>query len=455
MNRMFGWIFAVVFVASLAACGSDSTKDQDTSSTDQDCPDGQEWNPILKQCQDEGSPVGNNSTSNNSSSSNNGDDTTDPNANPNNTTTGPNNTTNNGTTGPNNHTSVELACGTGGLLGKTCAPSGEPLVAADVKVTGTDCETGEAFEVTARTDSEGNYEFDMIPSGRHTLEISTGSFNTSRQVVIQKDMVTDLTSAAEKVCLDQNVEIAVIGGSYDHVEGVLEDLNLDEYTMIGDDESPLLGGSSDASLAFLQDLNQMNQYDIVFINCGNLFSAAQAGGSLQAIYNNLRMYVAGGKSIYVSDLSFPFIEGAFPDQIDFYGDDATVTEAFKGYAPQTITADVMTTDLQTVLARDTATIEFPHDPPNVVNNNWAIAEGVGMDATAHLVGEAQLCAEGTGGIFGNPCPSADGTVAAAPLLVTYQDPSGGTVVFTSFHNERQAALNQDMEKILRFLIFQL
>ncbi len=448
MKRIVSWFFVVSMCVCLGACGSDTK--EESGSTEQECPDGQKWNPILAKCVDEDTRVvddantGTNSADDGADGENNSVDS-------NNSTTDTNNgDPNNSTTDTNND--VELPCGTGSLIGKTCAPSGEPLAAADVKVTGTDCETGEPFELTARTDNEGNYEFDSVSAGRHTLEISTGSFNTTREIVIQKDQTTDLTTAAEKVCLDTNVEIAVIGGSYDHVEGVLDTLNID-YTMIGDDDVTF--GDGAASLAFLEDLAAMNQYDIVFINCGNLFNGAQLGGNLQTIYNNLRMYVSGGKSVYASDLAFPFVEGAFPDMIDFYGTDANQSEAFKGYAPQTITADVMTPDLQTLLARDTATIEFPHDPPNVVNNNWAVAEGTGMMATAQLVGEAELCAEGEGGLFGDPCPGIDGAVATAPLLVTYKDPSGGTVVYTSFHNERQATLNQDMEKILRFLIFQL
>jgi len=290
-----------------------------------------------------------------------------------------------------------------------------------------------------------------VPSGQHQLRIEIGSFNSMTQVLIQAGMVTDLTSAADKVCLDQNVNIAVIEGAYDHVEGILASLNL-TYETKGQDQLD----SYMASEAFLSDLNAMNQYDIIFINCGELYNSISfldfTGQSLQTIYNNLRLYVQGGKSLYLSDWSAPFMEGAFPDIIEFVGADATPSESRIGWAPQTITADVGTPELEALLGRNTATIEFPQDPDNnVVNILWAVGESVGAGATLQLSGDAVLCAIDP--LFG--CTGAGPTQTGAPLLVTYKDPSGGTVVFTSFHNERQTTLHMDMELILRFLIFQL
>lgn len=455
MRRWLGWM--VIATGMLAAsCGSDSVKDKDGASTD--CPDGQQWNPVTGACMDDARNVvtaTNNGSGTNNDPANNGPATNNDPA----TNNGPmNNTTgvNNGTNGTNNGTvptnNTPMACGTGDLVGKTCAPSGEPLAAADVKISGVDCATGQPFELTTRTASDGTFELMDVPTGQHTLTVETGSFNSSRPVIIQKDMTTDLSSAADKVCLNQNVEIAVLTGAYDHVEGILETLNLD-FTITGADT---LGNTQ--AQTFLTNLQAMQAYDIIFINCGDLWdniSLLDFGGTTRnTIAANLRAFVQGGGSLYVSDWAAPFVERAFPDMLDFYGNDANHGEARMGYAPQSIAATVLTPELQTVLGRADATIEFPQDPNNgVINNNWAVAAGVGPGATVQLQGDADLCSP-SGGI-GQTCTSVAGTQAAAPLLVTYKDPSGGTVVYTSFHNERQSALNQDMERILRFLIFQL
>lgn len=463
MPRWMTLLLVTLLLTLSSACGDDTTKKGANNGTgDVECPQGQRHNPILDKCED--IPDFNDGSSNNGSSnngsSNNGSTNNDSGNNelgnnepgnnePGNNTTN-NQSTNNNSNSSNNQTTSMLECGIGSIKGKTCAPSGEPLAAADVTISGVDCD-GNPFELTTRTGTDGTFEITDVPSGNHELEVTTGSFASTRMVIIQKDQVTDLTSAAEKVCLDQNVEIAVISGAYDHVEGVLAALNLD-FTTVGGDS----GAQYDATKAFLSDPAAMAMYDLIFINCGDLEGqiAIDSFGDPQlrmTINNNLRTYVQGGGSLYVSDWSHTLLEGAFPDMIDFHGNDSA-QESRKGYAPQTIAADVLTQDLVTLLGTNMATIEFPHMPPTVVNNNWVVVDAAGTGSIAHLAGDAKLCGEGS--LF-EPCPASSDVQADSPLLVTHQDPSGGNVVFTTFHNERQSALNQDMEKILRFLIFQL
>lgn len=202
----------------------------------------------------------------------------------------------------------------------------------------------------------------------------------------------------------------------------------------------------------------MSQYDIIFINCGELWNVmAQSNpGDVSTVVANLSSYLSSGNSLYVSDWSHPFLERVFADAVDFYGDDTDINNARIGYAPQTIAAQVNSPGLQTALGNTQATIEFPHDElanPPVINNNWVVAEGAGASSTIHLSGDAQLCSQPFSST--NRCDSAAGTQPSSPLLISYQGPGGGTAIYTAFHNERQAALNQDMEKILKFLIFQL
>ena len=346
-------------------------------------------------------------------------------------------------------------CGPGEIVGTACAPSGERLGGADVTVEGVDCD-GNDFTLNATTDSNGDFSFSDVPAGQHTLTISTGSFNRSQPVIVQTGGTVDLTSETSKVCLDSsNVEIAVVQGAYDHVSGILDDLQL-EYTIEGNDESPgLFGTDPPTGGDFLADMSRMSQYDIIFINCGELWNRMEGvhQSQLDTILSNLQTYVSNGNSLYVSDWSHPFIEKIFPDAIDFRGDDTSVSDPRIGYAPQTIAADVASTEMQGVLGQSTAQIEFPHDGVNIINNHWVVAEGAGSGSTIHLQGDAQLCPSSFNA--GATCSSSSGTEPDAPLLVTYEDPTGGTVIFTSFHNERQSALNQDMERILKFLIFQL
>src|SRR5690554_2563896 len=344
-------------------------------------------------------------------------------------------------------------CGPGQILGKACAPSGSVLSGATVTLEGFDCD-GQPFTASAQTNRDGEYSFSDVPAGHHTVTVSIGSYSGDQQVRVSAGQTTDLTTSAAKICLEAaNVQIAVIEGAYDKVEGLLDDLQL-QYDIKGDDVQgypPFLPGRLNESVAFLSNLSAMQQYDIIFINCGQLWNGIQSGsaGTVTTIINNLVAYLNSGGSLYSADWAHAFVETAFPDMIDFYGEDATTSQALFGYAPQTITADVISPQLQVALGHNTTSINFPHTPPTVLNNNWAVAEGVGLQATVHLQGTVQLCASTSS------CTSAGASIVDAPLLISHVTAGGGTVFFTSFHNESQGGISRDMEEILKFLIFQL
>ena len=78
-------------------------------------------------------------------------------------------------------------------------------------------------------------------------------------------------------------------------------------------------------------------------------------------------YVDQGGSLYASDWAYYFVESAYPDLLDFHGDDATVGEAFHG-APGSFTAAVVDTNMQGLLGSNTASIWFNY-------NAWAVAQG--------------------------------------------------------------------------------
>lgn len=341
-------------------------------------------------------------------------------------------------------------CGPGNIIGMACAPSGATLGNATVTLEGVDCD-GEPFTMTTQTNHNGEYEFNDVPAGAHDLSISTGSFSGTDRVFVTAGNTTDLTQAAAKICLNPgNVEIAVIQGIYDSVEDLLGDLGLD-YEIKGGDQVSFPTSPLSQARSFLGDLDAMRQYDIIFINCGELWTnIGMMGGNQTAIVDNLRDYVNGGGSLYASDWAHHFVAKMFPDMIEFYGDSANTSSALMGFAPQTISAGVTSSGLQTALGHNDTVIDFPHEPlQNVLNNNWAVATGAGPETTVHLQGDVALCSSATS------CSSQGGSVPDAPLLLSYQTPGNGTVFFTSFHNDSQMGISDDMEEILRFLIFQL
>ena len=64
----------------------------------------------------------------------------------------------------------------------------------------------------------------------------------------------------DECLLADSVDIAVVMGEYDHIEGILSQLDLD-YDLFDETEY----------LNLVLDANQLNEYDIVFFNCGMPF----------------------------------------------------------------------------------------------------------------------------------------------------------------------------------------
>ncbi len=458
LRKVVNRALLVIAFACLAAACSDDTS---TGGGAQDCEAGEEFNELEGICEPRArnNSAPNNSAPNNSSPNNTSDDPDagddDDGGNGGEEDAGDADQGNDQPDGDDSDPDVPEDCGPGDVIGMACAPSGERLGGATVTIEGNDCD-GNPFTETTTTDSNGEYSFADIPAGQHTLTVSSGSFSSNQPIIVHTGETLDLSLSNSKVCLDGgNVEIAVIEGAYDHVSGVLDDLQLD-YDVKGDDKpSDFINpnGRYADSRDFFLDQSAMAQYDIIFINCGELWNQLEANNpnTIDSIVNNITLFVDNGGSLYAADWSHPFMERVYADAVDFLGDDTNINEARRGYAPQTITAEVTSPAMQNVLGQNQATIEFPHNPPNVINTHWVVAEGVGAGSTVHLSGDAELC---TSHFDGTECQQGGGTQADSPLLVTYKNQSGGTAIYTAFHNERQG-VNTDTEQILKFLIFQL
>jgi len=457
------WLGVLVLcVGALVVVGCSDEVDEGEPGDDAvTCELGERYNPILGRCELEDVRPGVNNITPNPNNQ-----TTPGGTNNGNTTPNQNNTSMNpdmGGTTPDMGGPDPTVCGYGEVRGVACAPSGDVLGAATVTIEGVDCHNGGAPVMrTTQTGGDGFYSFEDLPSGVYTVRITSGSFSRELTVDVFDGQTVDLTRRTSKECIGRaDVSIAVVSGLYDDVEGILRDLGLDFDIKGNDGGNGSTNNRFQEALNFLQDLDEMNQYDIIFINCGELYNRILESQPLarEPIMNNLMAYIAAGGSLYGSDWSSMFVEGAAPEAVDFLGDDTSVRDARDGYAPQLLMASVNSQALQTVLGTATVEIDFPHDPQNnLFNNNWAMVEGANMNAVVHLSGTVSRCADPIPLIDMMPCTRIDGSLQNAPLLVSYKDPmSGGAVVFTSFHNHTSpsAPISEEIKQILKFLIFQL
>lgn len=316
-------------------------------------------------------------------------------------------------------------CGPGDIDGQTCRPDGGVLPGAEVTVEGYDCE-GNHFTESTSADGEGYYYFEDIDSGEHELTIETGSFSVTDDVLVVKDQVTNLKGENSKVCLQgTEVEIAVIIGTWDDIPSLLNGMNI-QHDIINPG-----GGNADAVANFLSDIDAMNEYDIIFVECNSPWDFSSFSYNMEDIKNNVRTYIEMGNSLYASDYAYDYVQDSMPGVIKWYNEET-------GGAPTSGTAgeypvDVVSDDMLTLLGTSTTDINF-----NL--GGWAIAEDGGPGTTVHFRSQA-----------GSDCCSG---VEEAALMTTYHDLIGdGRLIYTSFHNSAQ--VSGDMQQILEFMIFQL
>jgi hypothetical protein len=186
----------------------------------------------------------------------------------------------------------------------------------------------------------------------------------------------------------------------------------------------------------LSDGNKLAEYDVVFLTCSTAPQSwlGEAGGAgerpgtqqftpneevLGQVAKNLQEFVSRGGTLYASDFHFPLLMRAFPDMIDVHA-------SAKGTV-QSVQAEVVDDGLRELIG---GKMDLAFDMPG-----WFAAAFTGKDVSVYLRGKFQTE------------PSGEQT---APLLVKfpYKD---GTVIFTSFHNEKQN--NAQELALLKYLVF--
>lgn len=186
----------------------------------------------------------------------------------------------------------------------------------------------------------------------------------------------------------------------------------------------------------LLDPEMYGKFDILFLTCGGvpdswlLKEKVDAGsrgrGTFQArpevldkVTQNLQTFVSRGGTLYASDWRFMLVANAFGTFVD-------AGKAVPG-KEQMVEAEVVDPGLREILGK---TISLRFDQPD-----WNPAAFRGEQLVTYLKGGYQ---------------PVRGTEAVAPLLVKF--PHGdGSVIFTSFHNEKQ---NSELEtQLLKYLVF--
>ena len=380
-----------------------------------------------------------------------------------------------------------------GIRGVLLAPDGQtPVAGATVYVPGGstagvsimqtgNCEPPpEDYIAWTCTAPDGSFVLDITPTNTVTLKFKKGVFQLTVTVSPNNTNIGSVSLPSDPA--QGAPKMAVITGSWDRMEDVLAKLgfgNVNDYgqLVVGTERFDLYDGNNSLSDADYPDFPaifddndgdskpDIYNYDIVFINCGNSYENLLDSTKV----NILRQYVQQGGRLYITDLSYDFVEQVFPEFIDFYGSDSTpetnpenIGAAEVGDSGITSEADVLDTTLKEWLKEVSCKeLDYTTYPPTEIDvpcidpatekvhiegflSGWAVINGPHPGQTSNV----KVWVKG-------PVSWYDGgnQSGVKPLTVSFTF-GNGKVLYTSYHTESTNIKGFiPQERILQYLVF--
>jgi hypothetical protein len=337
----------------------------------------------------------------------------------------------------------------GDLEGRICGPSGRWLVNATVSISTPD------FTLTDQTDASGEFVLRDVPMGDYEVKVWRGSFSTSFTATIEPGASTRLP---EPVCIPPTTRMAVVTGIYDEVQLVLQGLGFElreyytdrtmgiTYPLSPRGSVDLINGSNSSFWIeeFLSDPMWMGEYDILFLNCGLSDSLLNTTSeSATEALRNLRAWVRAGGSLYASDWASEVVRMAFPERVNFVGDDLKFGHSRVGVENERQSAQIMDPGLQ--LALGTPSIRINLNLPL-----WSV-----LEEAQHQPPDLRVLVLGDVSHFepGNYTINSDADALPRSPLIVHFDEGAGRVLLTAAHTERQTT--EDLRNVLSYIIFEL
>lgn len=357
------------------------------------------------------------------------------------------------------------------VTGKVYAPNGvDPVAGASVHVPlglvpipkSVRCESCSVLgKFTAHTyaKADGSFELKGVPNGKFKLGIQKGYFRriievdmpTCGKVELTKDKTTLPGKNAQYSQWDTVPSIAVITGVWDKMEKVLNKLGLDPGAIsIYNGRDYGTGPTSMQNL--LQNTALLKSHHMVLVNCGTKFEAlvTTAGPARSSI----REYVRAGGRLFVTDLSYDYVEQTFPEFIDFESSESTPetlpethNAAEKGTA-SVVQAELKDADLKAWLDLPEIKALLPNGKVKIegFEASWAVQKSANSKlATKVWVTAPAIWAGGKG---------------VRPMTTSFDffdtDNKGcGRVTYSSYHTWGSATALLPQERILEYLILEI
>lgn len=280
------------------------------------------------------------------------------------------------------------------------------------------------------TDADGYYLLDELRGDTtYTVYIQYGS-----EVIDMFDVPVEGTEDVvlpDPACQNDAVSsVAVVTGDFDAFGDVLTQLGFAGYDEIN-------GRTGDELAQFLSQEANLEAYDAIFFAGGHLeedvfydLDGDDVDGQVDAVLAALRGYVGAGGVIVASDWSYDVVERAWPDKVDFLGDDDEPDAAQLG-TPTSVDASVTQAALQEELGEDTVNMHFDLDA-------WPVMESASTDVTVYQMADVPWA-------FGMD----EGQTRNAPLYVSFEEGSG-KVIYTSWR--LYANMDGKPREVIQFLV---
>ncbi len=360
--------------------------------------------------------------------------------------------------------------------------SATKLIVHNKNITGSDGTTTCDDPPEAASDSDcsaanGAVTLSCTGTGSTTVKYAKGSFSGTATISCGAAATTSSFAAASVA------NFAVVTGSYDRMQDVLAklgygDVSATGHLELGTEDFILYDG--DGSLSdtdyenfedILLDTTTLATLDIIFINCSDFGIGDPLTSNTSTKIANLQTYINNGGKIFVTDLSYDFVEQTFPNHIDFdaSGDDNGSTAETAGAAENgsssavdtnaTVSNATMAAWLDVITVND-SNVE---DCANTGVNNET---GARNDDGSIYIGDFLS----SWAVMDDTEPSPDNTVtqwiigtevesaSTRPLTISFDvGTSGGRVLYSSYHTAESCATTGfwPQERVLQYLVFEL
>ena len=346
------------------------------------------------------------------------------------------------------------------IFGKIIAPNGiDPISEGKISVISNNTIVQEIF-----SDSRGNFSF-FLNYGNYDLVISKGLFKTESSILLSENSDSFNFNLGD-ISFDQFPSIGVVTGYYDNIESILYDIGLvnpidgtplfdiidginfsrnsNEIYNHNHGNHRIIENTSkttdlDPNVDFnfselLNNVSLLNQYDVLFLNCGLNTDEAETNESLYNFVNN-------GGILYATDWTYPFLEKFNVLSGTEY---LTFQQPYKSGQSLSTEATILSSELN-----DWLSINFDLTIDNTVIideflNAWQVVDDYNTSSViAWLDGYVEYNDE-NGELVGDN----------KELAFTFLLGDGG-VFYSSFHTENNEDGFSCVDRVMEYMIFEL